>query len=354
MKIMSLGKKQLEYFKELDPFEFHLKENIDLTLRLGAVFEAGEEDRDGDFPAGLLLGTEKADSLVILWLYVDPLCRRRGIGEGLLCAAFEEAGKKGVKQVAALFPRDYGRELICATEREYFEGHGFLEEKKGMMSMPTEAFKKETALGSLTFTKEAFARDRLLEGADDAEEMPLKTDYDDKAFFDRTHKDWEIRRINLKEFSENKNLHKAGMYILQGEAPVKTESISRLTLPQYKQILTLCEKNGHSGFLEDLFDIPADYFDLDVSSYVQEETGGNNDNNEERICGVCLIHHNRKEDALYVELLFAVGKDYIRSLGELIRCSMTAAVGKYPPETEVVLPCNREYHGSLMDKLFEE
>ncbi|HAG69628.1 MAG TPA: hypothetical protein DCL38_06615 [Lachnospiraceae bacterium] len=109
-----------------------------------------------------------------------------------------------------------------------------------------------------------------------------------------------------------------------------------------------------SGFPEELFDIPADYFDLDVSSYVQEDTDGDNDYDNEKVCGVCLIHYNRKEKALYAELLFAVGKEYIRSLGELIRCSMLAAVDKYPPDTTVVLPCDREYHGSLMDKMFGE
>lgn len=354
MKIISLSKKQLEYFKELDPFEFRLKNDIDLTLQLGAVFEAPEKDMEGDLLAGLLLGTEKASSLILLWLYVDPLCRRKGIGEKLLFTAFEEAQKKGLRQVAALFPQDYGRELVCSTEREYFALHGFSEEKKGMMSMPVEAFKKETSLSVLTFSEEAFALRSLLEEAEEDEEMPLKTDYDDKGFFDKTHKDWEIKRVNLKDFSENKNLHKAGMHILRGEAPVKVGNIGELTLPQYKQVLSLCEKNGHSGFPEELFDIPADYFDLDVSSFVQEDMSGNNENIDESVCGVCLIHYNRKEKALYVELLFAVGKDYIRSLGELIRCSMIAAIDKYPPDTTVVLPCDRQYHGSLMDKLFEE
>ena len=106
MKIVSLSKRQLEYFKELDPFEFRLRGDIDLTLRLGAVLESQEEG-EGNIPAGLMLGTKKGTGLVLLWLYVDPLYRRRGIGEGLLCRAFEEADKEGLRQVAALFPGDF-------------------------------------------------------------------------------------------------------------------------------------------------------------------------------------------------------------------------------------------------------
>jgi hypothetical protein len=205
-----------------------------------------------------------------------------------------------------------------------------------------------------SFLEEAFALDDLLAEDPEAEagdEAPGQSDYDDKEFFEKTHKGWDIRRVNLEEFSHNPFLRKARDKILVGDAPVKTGAISELTLPQYRQILKLCEKNGHSGFPQNLFEIPADYFDLEVSSYVQEDTDLDGDYMAEMVSGVCLIHYNRQEKALYAELLYAVGKEFTRSLGELVRFSILAAVNKYPPETTVVLPCDHNYHGALMEKL---
>ena len=352
MRIVTLTKKQLKYFKEQDPFEFRGREDLDLTLCLGAVCETEEEEREGDLPAGLLLGTKKADSLILLWLYVDPFFRRRGIGEALLLEAFEEAENNGLTQVAAVFPKDFGRELVCATEKEFFGVHGFTEEKPGRMVMPVSALGGETSYSGPSFMDEAFAMEALLTEEEDT--APVKQDYDDRDFFEKTHKNWEIKRVVLKEIARNRNLHSTGQKLLKGLAPVRAGNIGELTFTEYKQILSLCEKHGHSGFPEALFDIPADYFDLEVSSYVKEDTDGDDDYDDEQVNGVCLIHYNRKEKALYVELLFAIGKERIRSLGELIRCSMIAAVEKYPEDTAVVLPYDREFHVPLLKKLFEE
>ena len=354
MRILELNRKQLEYFKEEDPFEFRLKDNVVISLMHGAVFEPEDETGSGNLPIGLLLGTRKEDNLILIWLYVDPECRRQGIGEALLASAFEEAKKNGCRNVAAVFPEEYGRELICRTEKEYFEAHGFHEKTKGLMTMALKDYEKEVSYGGPSFLDEAFALDELLREDPEEDDTAPGEDYDDREFFVRTHKDWYTKRLSLKEFAYNKKLHRAGKFILKGEAPVKVGTISELTLSQYKQVLNLCMENGHSGFPEELFDIPADYFDLEISSYVQEDTDGDNDYDDEIVCGVCLIHYNRREQALYVELLYALGKNYARSLGEMVRCSLMEAVKKYPEDTTVVLPCDERLHGPIMDKLFEE
>ena len=382
MKIVSLNKKQLVYFKELDPFEFREKKDIDLTFKLGAVYEAEDDFEDeyweeyedeheedieedaqeepedgseeGNLLAGLLLGTRKEDGFVILWLYVEPALRRKGMGEALLAEAFLEAEKAGLKQVAAVFPNDYGRELICKTEKEFFELHGFKEEKKGLMTAEVADFYKQTTYEGPSFLDEAFFLDEFLSEDPSETEDVHKNDYDDADYFVKTHKNWEIKKVNLKEFSQNPNLITVGKRILKGDAPVRAGGVCELTLSQYKQVLRLCEKNGHTGFPDDLFDIPADYFDLEVSSYAQEDTDRDDDYNDEKVSGVCLIHYNRTEHALYAELLYAVGKEYVRSLGELVRCSIIAAVKKYPADTTVVLPYDREFHRPLMEKLFAD
>lgn len=357
MKILPLNKKQLESFKELDPFEFCKRTDISMTLQLGALFEAEDDPdglREGNLPAGLLLGTKKEDSLILIWLFVDPARRRKGYGEALLSEAFNEAEREGLKQVTALFPTEYGRELICKGEREYFAMHGFAEAGKGMMVMTVADHLNLPSYEGPSFFEEAFALDDLLTEDLETEapdEGSAQSDYDDKEFFEHTHKGWDIKLVSLEEFSHNTYLRKAGKKILTGKAPVRAGTIGELTLSQYRQILRLCEKNGHSGFPENLFEIPADYFDLDVSSYVQEDTDRDGDYTDESVCGVCLIHYNRLEKALYAELLYAVGKEFTRSLGELVRCSIIAALNKYPPDMKLILPCDHNYHGALMEKL---
>lgn len=355
MKLVTLKKNQLKYFKELDPFEFRDKKGIKLSYLLGALCEPqdfdGDTDVDGNIPVGLMLCTVKDKSLIIVWIYVDPAFRRKGIGELMLLASFERARAEGLSEVAALFPNEYGRELVCRTEKRYFEEHGFYEEKKGVMKAKVSDFDSLTFYDGPSYSDEAHARERLLTDDIQQEAESADADYDDDVFFEESHKDWETLTLVLKELSELPRLHRSAMHVLKGEAPVKVGGISELTLMQYRQGLTFCEKNGHSGYPKSLYDIPADYFDLDISSYVMEDTVGSGDYSDADVCGLCLIHYNKKQNVLYVELLFAKGNIYPRALAEMIRYTITAARDKYSADTKVILPNDKEFHRPIIEKI---
>ena len=138
MKIISLSNDQLDYFKGFDPFEILEREDIKPEIKLGSVFE-GE---NGDIPAGLLLGMKKGNDLVILWLFTGGSFRRRGFAESLLSVMFQYAKKTGISRVDAVFPEEYGRELVCGRENgtAFFACHGFVKLKDGYMAATVEDY----------------------------------------------------------------------------------------------------------------------------------------------------------------------------------------------------------------------
>ncbi len=342
MKIIALKKNQMDYFKGLDPFELIEREDINPTLRLEAVFEGG----GGDIPAGLLLGLKKDKDLFILWIFVAGAFRRRGFAEGLLSIVFQFAEKTGIEKVTAAFPDEYGRDFVCGgSDKAFFKDHGFEELKKGFMTAWVSDYKKVTFYDGPSLEDEGLALYNLFGDTDPVEyEAPVQ-DEENEAFSGVTHKNWSTLELRLKNF--------AGLSALKSitsksqreehEEKLQIKSIGELSLMEFKQGIELCLKNKHTGFIENLADTPPEYFDMEISSCLRRD--GN-------ITGLLLLHYEEKEQAIYTELLFASGEDYMKGLLNLIRFSIFSTMEKYSLETRVILPNDDSLHRPLIEKLF--
>ncbi|MBQ7563610.1 MAG: hypothetical protein IJT16_06430 [Lachnospiraceae bacterium] len=79
--------------------------------------------------------------------------------EDLLSVMFQYAKKKGIDQVTAVFPGEYGRELVCGKENDiaFFAGHGFVPLKKGVMSATAADYERMTAYKGPSLKEEGLA-----------------------------------------------------------------------------------------------------------------------------------------------------------------------------------------------------
>ncbi|MCR4655140.1 MAG: hypothetical protein K5770_02755 [Lachnospiraceae bacterium] len=343
MKIVSLTKTQLDYFKGLDPFDLLERDDIKPTLRLGAVFEGGS----GDIPAGLLLGIRKENDIIILWLFVAGAFRRRGFAEELLSVVFQFAQKVNIPQVTAAFPMEYGRHFICkGRDRDYFSEHGFEELQKGFMTAQVSDFNKYTFYNGPSLEDEGLALYNLFDDMDPVDYEALQ-DKEDRAeeeedFSNITHKNWKTLELkNFAGLSALKNLS-SNAQREEHDEKIQIRSIGNVSLMEFKQGIELCLRNKHTGFIENLADTPPDYFDMQTSACLKRD--GN-------ITGLLLLHYEEKEQAIYTELLFASGEDYLKGLLKLIRFSVLSTMEKYSLETKVIIPNDDELHRNLIERL---
>ncbi len=349
MKIISLRNDQLDYFKGFDPFEILEREDVTPTIKLGAVFEGG----NGDIPAGLLLGIQKGNDLVILWLFIAGSFRRRGFAEGLLSVVFQYAKKTGLSQVNSVFPWEYGRELVCGrdNDRRFFADHGFVQLKEGLMVATVADYERMTAYKGPSLEDEGLALFNLFGETTPEEYDALAREEEDKkepeVFPGVTHKDWEIKEVKLKNFAGLPSLRNftARHLDFEKEEKVTYGHIGELSLMEFKQMIGICIDSHHTGFIENLEETPPDYFDTDISSYVKK------DGNE---VGLLLIHYDEQEKTIYAELLFVFCDDYLKALMGLLRYVITEAIEKYSIETRVILPYDEKLHRPLVNKLLED
>jgi N-acetylglutamate synthase-like GNAT family acetyltransferase len=335
MKIVTLDKDKFRAFEGLDPLEIHKQKGFTADFMLGAV-SSGEEK---DVPAGLLLGNTEKRELSLRWLFVDPESRRKSYAERLLSEAFLYAKEKGLEFLMVTFPKLYGYRSICRNDRVFFRRHGFAETEDGRMMAKLSDYEKYTEFSEPVFYDDDDMLDRLLEMEIEDEEEEISEDLD----FAAIHKPWDVRKVGLREFSKLSSLQNFVKMILTGKKAVKVGAIGELTFSQFKEGVELCEEKGHTGFLKSLYELPVEYFDLDVSAYTMEDG---------RVTGMCLTHFDEKEKELIVELLYTEDSDNARGLAELIRYSLIAANKKYPPDLTVVLPNDEKFHKPFIKKLF--
>lgn len=345
MKIISLDNNQLEYFRGFDPFEILEREDIKPSIRLGAVHEGGK----GDIPAGLLLGMENERSLVILWLFVTEPFRRRGLAEGLLSAMFSIAKETGTGLVTAVFPEEYGRELVCGGEldRKFFALHGFVPIKKGYMTASLKDFEREITYSGPSLEAEGMALYDLFDGSDpeDYEASAIvPQDEEQEDFPEVIHKPWEIKEVKLEMFAELPALKKGRQPDDGNKDGISFGLAGELSLMEFRRLIDTCVRGEHTGWIENLDETPPEYFDMEVSSYFKKDgaTGG-----------ALLIRSDRKEQSIRAELLYIFRDEDQKALLGLLRTSILAALDKYPPDTRVMLPFD-ECHRPFLKKLLED
>ena len=341
MKLLELNQKQLPYFKGFDIFGLIERKKTKPDLMLGAVYE-GEEGKEA---AGLLLGRSGKESIDLEWVFVDPQLRGKSVGEQLITFVFQLAEKAGKKLVHVSLPRkEFGYKTLCRNDRSFLRNHGFHDTDEGEMIAEVSEFKKLTEEPDTQYYDDAEMQELLL--SDDAEEEPEEErDYDSAEYFKEMHKPWDVRKTGLKEFSMLPNLSKFLKSVLDGKKALPVGSIGELTVARFREGIELCEKKGHTGYLKSLTETPMDYYDLDISSYT---LSGN------LVSGFMLFHYNANERKLILELLFSSDKENQRSLAEMMRYSFLAANKKYPPDTMLVMPYEKDVHLPFINKLFGE
>ena len=123
MKIILLNEKNVNAFRELDPFETLDRFSDPECLALGAVSQVGRFDE----PAGLLVYTIEQDRLIIHWLFVRSEFREHGLGSYLLMLAFEEADRRDLAQVAVRISDEYDMDDPEQSSWEFFVNDIFKE-----------------------------------------------------------------------------------------------------------------------------------------------------------------------------------------------------------------------------------
>ena len=99
---------------------------------------------------------------------------------------------------------------------------------------------------------------------------------------------------------------------------------------------------GYYGLCEDIEYLPRMFFENDVSCYIERDGV---------ISGLFLCHKTAS-GRLKVELMAAVGKDYVKMLPMLLAGAYRSASSLYPPETEVVIDRHNYASLALGEKLF--
>ncbi len=99
---------------------------------------------------------------------------------------------------------------------------------------------------------------------------------------------------------------------------------------------------GFYGLCEDIEYLPRMYFENDVSSYCEQDG----------IINGLFLCHKTSSDRLLVEMMAAIGRDYVKTLPMLIAKAYRSASEIYPPETEVMIDRHNYASLALGEKLF--
>ena len=341
MKILELNQKQLPYFKGFDIFGLMEKKKTKPDLMLGAVYEG----KKGGEAAGILLGHSGRESIDLEWVFVDPLLRGKCVGEQLITFVFQLAEKAGKKVIHVSFPRkEFGYKALCRNDRIFLRNHGFHETEEGEMIAEVSEFRKLTEEpDALDYDDSVMVESLLADETDD--ESDENRNYDTTEHFKKMHKQWPVKKTGLKDCSLLPNLHRFLKSVLEGKKALKVGSIGELTVAQFREGVELCEKMEHTGYLNSLSETSMDYYDMDLSAYTLSK---------DHVSGFMLLHYNANAEELILELLFSSDRENHRSLAEMIRYSLVAANKKYPPDTTLVLPYEKELHAPVINKLFGE
>lgn len=118
MKISRMTREQKDFFLDMDPLM--MMDRLDFPNTFALIATLQNEEAGEDIPAGLMICSLQGRALIIEWLCVAAAFRMQGIGEQLLVSAFDMASEGKLENICAYINDEYGRELICAGQENYF------------------------------------------------------------------------------------------------------------------------------------------------------------------------------------------------------------------------------------------
>ena len=164
-----------------------------------------------------------------------------------------------------------------------------------------------------------------------------QADFFAAAGFSKEKKESNYVRTTLGEMSELSLVKK-------GAVPPYVDSISTLSVVQYRTAVKTCLFKGYKGILEDLAYLPMTWFDRDISSC--SITGDNVD-------GLFLVRAT-PSGVLIPVLFYAYGPDSVKRLAFMLVNSINNAAKKYPPDTNIVVCRSSAAARGMMTKLMPE
>ncbi len=152
--------------------------------------------------------------------------------------------------------------------------------------------------------------------------------------FSKEKKESDIVRLTLEEVSKME-------FAKKRKLPPHIDSISSLSVMQYRCAIKEFLFKGQKGSIEDLAYLPMTWFDGDVSTCSVSD--GNVD-------GLFLVRAT-PSGVLAPVFFYACGPDYLKNLIFMLIKSIEKMLEKYPPETEVVVSRTKKASRELMAKL---
>lgn len=128
MNISYLTREQRDFFVDMDPLQ--MMDWLEFPNTFALIATDRMEPAGEDVPMGLMICSVFKQFLIIDWLCVNADHRMQGVGEQLLLKAFEMAKNAGYGSIKAYINEEYGRELVCDRQKQYFKERLFEQEQK--------------------------------------------------------------------------------------------------------------------------------------------------------------------------------------------------------------------------------
>lgn len=127
MKISRMTREQKDFFLDMDPLL--MMDRLDFPNTFAVIATQQNEATGEDIPAGLMICSLQGRALIVEWLCVAAAYRMQGVGERLLLSAFDMAAEGKLENICAYINDEYGRDLICAGQENYFRERLFEREQ---------------------------------------------------------------------------------------------------------------------------------------------------------------------------------------------------------------------------------
>lgn len=127
MKISRMTREQKDFFLDMDPLL--MMDRLDFPNTFALIATQQNEEAGEDILAGLMICSLQGRALIVEWLCVAAAYRMQGVGEQLLLSAFDMAAEGKLENICAYINDEYGRDLICAGQENYFRERLFEREQ---------------------------------------------------------------------------------------------------------------------------------------------------------------------------------------------------------------------------------
>ena len=133
-----------------------------------------------------------------------------------------------------------------------------------------------------------------------------------------------------------------GIPLSKGSILSNVTGLNDIEERQFKRALVNCVVHNKKGILEDILELPLEWFERDVSSCVITDN---------RVSSLFLLHQ-LPTLRLMIDLLFSSTADAEMYMSSMITRSVREAVKKYPPDTPVLIRRHSKTATVLTDRFF--